>query len=160
MVDAAPEGSSARLCEPLGYWPGDRRAVKNSIGETSVPRGLLMARRSRTALSDQDCHALPERPGALERRSHRSGCRILIVQGNARNVSSVEARAAGPGTPKGNTTGVAPARMKAWICSRHSDAEPTTPRPSRNRSEIAFTAPARSPDFHAALTASASSAYP
>ena len=49
--------------------------------------------------------------------------------------------------------GVAPVRAKASICARQAAAEPTAPRPSSTRSEMPFTAPARSPAFQALFTA-------
>ena len=82
---------------------------------------------------------------------------VSAAQGNARNVPSMDARAPGPGGAKGRTAGVAPVRATASICARHASAEPTAPRPSRRRSEIPFTAPARSPAFQAPFTASTSS---
>ena len=53
-----------------------------------------------------------------------------------------------------------PVRAKAAICPRQAAAVPTAPSPSSTRSEIPFTAPARSPAFQARLTASTSSAKP
>ena len=54
-------------------------------------------------------------------------------QGKERKVPSMDARASAPGRAKGTTTGVAPVRAKALICSRQTSAEPTAPRPSSTR---------------------------
>src|SRR5215831_5963423 len=81
-------------------------------------------------------------------------------QGKERKVASIEARESEPGRAKGTTTGTAPVLAKTPICSRQAAREPTAPSPSSTRSLIPFTAPARSPAFHARFTASTSSAKP
>src|SRR4030095_2007292 len=83
------------------------------------------------------------------------------AHGKARSVRSCAARASEPPGANGTMTGwVSPARVNSAMRSRQKASGPTTPRPSRNRADTCFTAPARSPERQAAFTASTSSTKP
>ena len=142
------------------YW---RLADLLELGDPAQPSKPRPASRE----CDQDRHVLrlhagaPAVLGALRKGAGRSWPPAdQTAQGNARKVRSRASRAAAPGGAKGSTTGVTPVRAKALICSRQWSAGPTAPSPSSTRSEIALTAPARSPAFQARFTASTSSAKP
>src|SRR6266545_4337411 len=120
-----------------------------------APRRGVHVRDQRPA--DELAQDLAREPGGREsRRDDAQDAR----HGKLRTVRRIEGRGSGSGA-KGTMTGCrTPASTYCWTRSRQNSTGPTTPRPSRNRSDTPLTAPLRSPALHAALMAVTSSGYP
>ena len=93
--------------------------------------------------------AIEEIEGLGERRGPVILERGGFHGGNERKVRRSDARAAGPGGAKGSTTGVAPVRAKARDLRAAGLGRAHRAEPVEHALEIPFTAPARSPAFHA-----------